>query len=96
LGKKNLEKPVMSRPVLIIGAGIGGLTLGRTLSKLGIPVKIFDCRSSVAPAFDRGLGLWENSQVKPLESLPNIVAKICHLFLFCSDLLEKYRSWTIS
>ena len=50
-------------PVLIIGAGIGGLTLGRSLARLGIAVKIFDCRSSTAPPFDRGLGLWENSQV---------------------------------
>ena len=50
-------------PVLIIGAGVGGLTLGRALTRLGIAVKIFDCRSSTTAHIDRGLGIWEQSQV---------------------------------
>jgi hypothetical protein len=61
-GRKS-EPFMTTPPVLIIGAGIGGLTLGRALKQLGIAVKIFDCRSSIAPHSDRGLGIWEQSQV---------------------------------
>lgn len=43
--KQQLKQPVKPR-VRIIGAGIGGLTLGRTLLKHGIPAVLYDRRPS--------------------------------------------------
>ena len=50
--------------IAIVGAGVGGLSLARALSRLDVQnVTVFDRRPSPSPQIDRGLGLWDDSQV---------------------------------
>ncbi|MGI0485791.1 FAD-dependent urate hydroxylase HpxO [Pantanalinema rosaneae CENA516] len=53
--------------VIIIGAGIGGLTTGVALSQVGYEVEIYDRVSELRPA-GAGISLWSNG-VKVLNSL---------------------------
>lgn len=56
-----------SEPVLVVGGGIGGLTLAVALTRLGIPVRVFE----QAPALHEvgaGVGLWSNA-VRALRAL---------------------------
>ena len=39
-----------TRPILIAGAGIGGLTLAVALKKRGLPVRVFERAEIVEPA----------------------------------------------
>lgn len=48
--------------VLIVGAGVGGLTLARCLTRAGISAKVFDSLPADTPRADRGLGLWDAAQ----------------------------------
>ena len=53
--------------IAIVGAGVGGLALARALNRLGVQnVTVFDRRPSFLPQVDRGLGLWDDSQVREL------------------------------
>ena len=50
--------------IAIVGAGVGGLSLARALNRLGVQnITVFDRRLSPLPQTDRGLGLWDDSQV---------------------------------
>ena len=49
-----------SAPVLIVGSGVAGLTLARTLSRSAVPFRLI---APPAARVDRGLGLWGRSQV---------------------------------
>ena len=48
--------------VLIVGAGVGGLTLARCLTRAGISAQVFDALPANTPRMDRGLGLWDAAQ----------------------------------
>lgn len=48
--------------MLIVGAGVGGLTLARVLTRAGIAPKIVDARPASAPRKDKGLGIWDAAQ----------------------------------
>ncbi|ORZ05135.1 hypothetical protein BCR41DRAFT_425599 [Lobosporangium transversale] len=78
---KSTKKP----KVLIVGAGIGGLTLGALLEKAGVPYEIYDrmvgirplgaalgLGNTVAPLFKQ-MGIWDEflSLGKPLHSIDN-------------------------
>lgn len=47
--------------VIIIGGGIGGLTLGQSFKRIGIRFKIYEQTKNLQPV-GGGLGLWRNSQ----------------------------------
>jgi 2-polyprenyl-6-methoxyphenol hydroxylase-like FAD-dependent oxidoreductase len=49
-----------SAPILIVGSGVAGLTLARTLSRSAVPFRLI---APPAARVDRGLGLWGRSQV---------------------------------
>ena len=51
--------------IAIVGAGVGGLTLARALNRLDVQnVTVFERRTAPSWQIDRGLGLWDDSQVK--------------------------------
>lgn len=50
--------------VLVVGAGVGGMTLARTMRHLKMDVKVFDRAHDRHAQANRGLGLWDNSQVR--------------------------------
>jgi FAD-dependent urate hydroxylase len=63
-----MEKASMENlKVIIIGAGIGGLTAGVALSQIGYDVEIYDRVNELRPA-GAGISLWSNG-VKVLNSL---------------------------
>jgi len=45
-------------PVVINGGGIGGLTLALALTKVGMPVKVYERSHTIAPGIGSGIGLW--------------------------------------
>ena len=51
-----------SAPVLIVGAGVAGLTAARCLARRQQPFRVLE-RQTPGLAFDRGLGIWGRSQV---------------------------------
>ncbi len=53
--------------VIIIGAGIGGLTAGLTLRRAGYAVEIYEKTNEIRPA-GAGISVWSNG-VKVLNSL---------------------------
>lgn len=57
----------MSKPVIIIGGGIGGLTAALALQKIGIEVRVFE-RAPEFREVGAGLGLWLNA-LRPLDRL---------------------------
>lgn len=56
--------------IAIVGAGVGGLTLARALYRLDVQnVTVFERRTSASRQVDRGLGLWDDSQVKAIKGI---------------------------
>ena len=58
----------MSQKIIIIGAGIAGLTAGILLRQHGFEVAIYEKQSSIMP-YGGGLGIWPNG-VRVLKKLP--------------------------
>ncbi|EAT82847.1 hypothetical protein HBI56_067600 [Parastagonospora nodorum] len=54
--------------ISIIGAGIGGLTVGRCLKQRGIPAILYD-RSSSAPSYNYGITLYASTYIFLLKAL---------------------------
>jgi 2-polyprenyl-6-methoxyphenol hydroxylase-like FAD-dependent oxidoreductase len=54
-------------PVLVIGAGIGGLAAGIALDQLGVPVEVFE-RAPQLQEVGAGIGLWPNA-IRALDRL---------------------------
>lgn len=51
----------LERPVLVAGAGIGGLAAAAALRREGIPVEVFERASNPVPERGTGLTLWGNA-----------------------------------
>lgn len=67
-GLENSEtRPMQNLKVVVIGAGIGGLTTGIALKQAGYDVEIYDRTRELRPA-GAGISLWSNG-VKVLNSL---------------------------
>jgi 2-polyprenyl-6-methoxyphenol hydroxylase-like FAD-dependent oxidoreductase len=57
----------LQAPVLVVGAGIGGLTTAIALDRLGLPVEVFE-RAPQLQEVGAGIGLWPNA-IRALDRL---------------------------
>ena len=72
--------------IAIVGGGVGGLSLARALNRLEVQnVAVFDRRPLPSRQVDRGLGLWDDSQVNFLSLSQLQLLKIIHPYLAFSQ-----------
>ena len=76
--------------IAIVGAGVGGLSLARALNRLGVQnITVFDRRLSPLPQTDRGLGLWDDSQVNFFSHINKVLSNSWRLSI---DLFNVHRA----